>query len=124
MKKLCALWVFLALAAFAACRRQETTEQKNAKIEPEVQQRLAMKHQTQEQQQLAQREAEMNAREKAAATTLTPASSASLSASPESHHAFESQAQKFQPRRIVPMTSPITETSASTPRSSEPPPRD
>jgi len=124
MKKLCALWIFLALAAFAACRRQQTEEQKNAKIEPEAQQRLAVKRQAQKEQQLAQREAELNARAKAPATTMTPASSAPLSASPENRHAFQSQAQKFQPRRMLPMTSPITETPASTPRSSEPPPRD
>src|SRR5215831_3739757 len=103
MKKLCALWVFLALTAFAACRRQQTEEQENANV--------------------PQREARLNAREKAPATTMTPSSSALLSASPENRHAFESQAQKFQPRRMVPMTSPITETPASTPRSSEPPPR-
>src|SRR5262249_1540296 len=103
MKKLCALWIFLALAAFAGCRRQQTEEQKNANI--------------------AKPEAELNARQKAPATTMTPGSSASLSASPENRHAFESQAQKFQPRRIVPMTSRITETPALTPRSSEPPPR-
>lgn len=33
----------------------------------------------------------------------------------------KSQAQKFQPRRIVPMSSPIRETPTSTPTSSEPP---
>ena len=47
----------------------------------------------------------------------TPASSASPGTSPEKRHRLKSQAQKFQPRRIVPMTSPIKEP----PTSLEPP---
>jgi hypothetical protein len=85
MKKLRVLWVFIALAAFAACQRQ-TEEQKNTESERDVQQHLA-----------------------------------SPSASPENPDALKSQAQKFQPRRIVPMSSPIRETPTSTPTSSEPP---
>jgi hypothetical protein len=77
MKKLNVLWVFIALAAFAACQRQRTEEQKNTESEHDVQQQLA-----------------------------------SPSASPENPHALKSQAQRFQPRRIVPMTSPITPTPA------------
>jgi hypothetical protein len=48
-----------------------------------------------------------------------PASSASPSASPENPHGLKSQAQRFQPRRIVPMTSPITETPTPTPTPAE-----
>ena len=81
MKTLRVLWVFIVLAAFAACQRQRTEEQKN--------------------------------------TEMTPASSASPSASPENPYGLKSQAQRFQPRRVVPMTSPITETPTPTPTPSE-----
>jgi hypothetical protein len=50
-----------------------------------------------------------------------PGSSASPSTSPKKPYVFKSQAQKFQPRRIVPMTSPTRETPTSTPASSEAP---
>jgi hypothetical protein len=50
-----------------------------------------------------------------------PDSSASPSTSPKKPYVFKSQAQKFQPRQIVPMTSPIRETPTSTPTASEPP---
>jgi len=48
-------------------------------------------------------------------------SSASPSTSPEKPSVLQSQAQKFKPRRIVPMASPIRETPPSTPASSESP---
>jgi hypothetical protein len=58
---------------------------------------------------------EANTREKAAEMISTPASSASPSMSPENRYDLKSQAQKFQPRRIVPMNSPISETPTPTP---------
>src|SRR5437879_12432939 len=73
MKKLYVLLMTIALAAFAACQRQQPKTQENAETEQEVQQ-------AREQQQ-----------------------------------PLKSQAQKFQPRRIVPMTSPIRETPTPTP---------
>jgi hypothetical protein len=49
------------------------------------------------------------------------ASSASPTTSPEKPYVLKSQAQKFQPRQIVPMTSPTGETPTSTPATSESP---
>ena len=100
MKKLYVLLMFIALVACIACQRQQTEERENA---------------------VTQDEAKLNPNEKAPEMILTPASSESPSTSPEKRHRLESQAQKFQPRRIVPMTSPIRETPSSTPTSSEPP---
>jgi hypothetical protein len=50
-----------------------------------------------------------------------PASSEPPGTSPEKRYDLKSQARKFQPRQIVPMTSPIRETPTSTPTSSEAP---
>ena len=94
MNKLYVLLVFSALVACVACQRQQAKERKNAEIERERQERVSAEHQAQAQQE------------------VTP---------PEKRHRLESQAQKFQPRRTVPMTSPIGETPTPTPTSSEPP---
>jgi hypothetical protein len=110
MKKLYVLLMFIALMAYVACQRRRTQER-------EMQERLAAEHQAREQQQVTQREAKLNAGEKAPEVTLTPDSSVS----PENCYDLKSQAQKFQPRRVVPMTSPIKESSASTAASSERP---
>ena len=59
--------MFVVLAGFVSCQKEQTEEQKNAEIERQVQQRLAAEHQASEQQQLAQREGELNAREKSLA---------------------------------------------------------
>src|SRR4029077_9421218 len=103
MNKLYVLLMFTALVAYVACQRQQ------------------MEEQAQEEHQVTQDEAKPNRREKAPETLLTPASSASPSASREKRYRLESQAQKFQPRRIVPMASPIRETPTPIPTSSEPP---
>jgi hypothetical protein len=100
MNKLYVLLVFIALMACIACQRRQTEGRENA---------------------VTQDEAKLNPNEKAPEMISTPASSASPSTSPEKRYRLESQAQKFQPRRIVPMTSPIRETPTSTPTSSEPP---
>jgi hypothetical protein len=121
MKKLSILLMFIALMACIACQRQKE-ERKNSETQREMQERAAAEHQAQEQQEVAPREAKLNPNEKAP-EMISSASSASPSTSPEKRHRLESQAQKFQPRRIVPMPSPITETPASTPASSEPEPR-
>jgi len=63
------------------------------------------------QRQQAQEQQEMTQRD----------SSASPSTYPEKRYDLKSQAQKVQPRRIVPMTSPSKETPTSTPASSEAP---
>jgi uncharacterized lipoprotein len=44
---------------------------------------------------------------------------ASPRASPENPYGLKSQARRFQPRRIVPMTSPTTETPVPTPTPAE-----
>lgn len=99
MNKLYVLLMFIALAAYVACQRQQ------------------MEEQAQEQHQVTQGEAKPNGQEKAPETVPIPDSSAS----PEKRYDLKSQAQKFQPRRVVPMTSPIEETPTPTPTPSEPP---
>ncbi len=75
---------FALMAAFGlwlgACQKQPTDAERNAEIERQVQQRLEAEHQTEEQTKLAQRQAELDAREKALAekenrlaATATPA---------------------------------------------------
>ena len=100
MNKSYVLLVFIALVACIACQRQQTEERENA---------------------VTQDEAKLNPNEKAPEMISTPASSASPSTSLEKRYDLKSQAQKFQPRRLVPMTSPIRETPTSTPASSEAP---
>ncbi|HMH08925.1 MAG TPA: hypothetical protein VK579_19770 [Terriglobales bacterium] len=121
MKKLSILLMFIALMVCIACQRQQREERKNSETQREMQERLSADHQTQEQQEETQREAKLNPNEKAPEMISTPASSASPGTSPEKRNAFKSQAQKFQPRRIVPMVSPIRETPTSTPTPSEQP---
>jgi hypothetical protein len=65
MKKSCILCACLVLAAFVSCQKQQTEEERKAEVDRQVEQRLAAEHQAQEKEQLAQREAELNAREKA-----------------------------------------------------------
>jgi hypothetical protein len=96
--------MFIALVACVACQKQQAKERNSAETEGELQKRLSAENQAQEHQDATQRD-----------------SSASPSTSPKKPYVLKSQAQKFQPRRIVPMTSPIRETPASTPTSSEPP---
>jgi len=123
MKKLSILSMFIALMACIACQRQQREERKNSETQREMQERAAAEHQAQEQQHMTHDEAKPNPNEKAPQMISTPASSASPSTGPEKRYRLESQAQKFQPRRVVPMTSPIgeTPTPTPTPTSSEPP---
>jgi Ni/Co efflux regulator RcnB len=92
MNKLYVSLVFIALVACVACQRQQAKERKNAETERERQERLSAEHQAQAQQEPTQRD-----------------STAFPDTSPQKPQVFKSQAQKFQPRRIVPMTSPIKE---------------
>jgi Family of unknown function (DUF6600) len=57
----------IVVVAFVSCQKQQTEAEKNAEIERQVQERLAAEHQTQQQQQLDQRQADLDAREKALA---------------------------------------------------------
>src|ERR1043166_7751388 len=52
---------------FASCQKQQSEADRNAEVEREVQARLAAEHQAAEQQKLAERQAELDAREKALA---------------------------------------------------------
>ncbi len=64
MKKFSFLVLPLALSiSFVACQRPQTEEERRAEIDREVEQRLAAERQQQQEQQLHQREAELNARE-------------------------------------------------------------
>jgi hypothetical protein len=121
MNELLFLLLVIAVVACVACQRQQAKEQKHSEIEREMQERMAAEHQAQERHQVTQDEAKPNTREKAPETLLIPASSSSPRMSPENRYDFKSQAQKFQPRRIVPMTSPTSETPTSTPASSDAP---
>jgi hypothetical protein len=81
MKKIYILCACLALTGFVSCQKQQTEEERKAEIDRQVEQRLAAEHQAQEKENLAQRAAELDAREKTlsekqevAASTPTPRS--------------------------------------------------
>jgi hypothetical protein len=63
MKKAYLIVTLALCAAFVACQKQQTEEERRAEVEREVQQRLAAEQQQQQAQQLDQRQAELNARE-------------------------------------------------------------
>src|SRR5947207_4708539 len=67
MKKIFALLLVIALSIFFSCQKQQTDAERQAEIDRQVQQRLDAEHQAQEKEKLAQREYELNAREKALA---------------------------------------------------------
>src|SRR5947207_7756465 len=79
MNKFLVFFGAVVLVLSGACQKQQTEAERNAEIDREVNARLAAEHQTEEQQHLAQRQAELDAREKAlsdkertAATTPEP----------------------------------------------------
>jgi hypothetical protein len=65
VRRLLILTVVLALASFSACQKHQTEEERKAEIEREVQALLAQEHQATQQKELHQREADLDAREKA-----------------------------------------------------------
>src|ERR1700704_6624171 len=67
MKKFCTLFAIIVLAGLVSCQKQQTEEERKAEIDRQVEQRLAAERQTQEKEQLAQRAADLDAREKALA---------------------------------------------------------
>ncbi|MEY2485776.1 MAG: hypothetical protein QOH39_1424 [Verrucomicrobiota bacterium] len=71
MKKIFALPLIAALSIFSSCQKQQTDAERQADVDREVQRRLDAEHQAQEKEQLAQREAELNAREKGLAQNQT-----------------------------------------------------
>jgi hypothetical protein len=76
MKKLFGLPVIISLALFCSCQKQQTEEERKTEIERQVQERLTAERQAQSEQQLAQRQAELDAREKALAEKQRAAESA------------------------------------------------
>lgn len=93
MKKCSGILVLTLI--LGACQKPAADEQRRAEIEREVQQRLATEHQQQEQQQLAQREADVAARERAAAEserqTPLPTVTSARSQAPEIAASNETQ---------------------------------
>jgi len=67
MKQILVIAAAVTLVGLWGCQKQETAEERNAQVEREVQNRLEAEHQAQQQQDLAQREADLKARENAAA---------------------------------------------------------
>src|SRR5450755_4063816 len=68
------LIIVTACACFVSCEKPPSEADHNAQVEKEVQARLEAEHQTQEQQRLAQQQADLDAREKALADKEAAAS--------------------------------------------------
>src|SRR5437764_1144791 len=64
MKKFFVFVALVAVTALVSCQKQQTEAEKNAEVERQVQERLAAEHQTEQEQQLSQRQADLDAREK------------------------------------------------------------
>ncbi|PYK31926.1 MAG: hypothetical protein DME57_01795 [Verrucomicrobia bacterium] len=85
-----------ALAVFVSCQKQQTDEEKNAEVERKVQERLASERQTQE---IAQRQADLDAREKALADKQNAAAlPAENSEREEQQTTGESRTRSREPR--------------------------
>jgi len=76
MKKLFVFPAVVILAGLISCQKQQTEAEKNAEVERQVQERLAAEQQAEQQQQLTQRQADLEAREKALADKEKAAGSA------------------------------------------------
>jgi hypothetical protein len=92
MNKFLVFFAAVVLVLSGACQKQQTEAERNAEVEREVRARLAAERQATEQQQLAQRQGELDAREKALSekerATATP---------PERPRAVESSAtERFE----------------------------
>src|SRR4051812_41995983 len=88
MKKFSLLSIAAVLAFNVSCEKPQTEAERNAQVEREVQRRLAAEHQADEQQRLAQQQADLAAREQALAdrqaaanATATPAEESNATAS-------------------------------------------
>jgi hypothetical protein len=96
MKKCFALSVVIA-AALVSCQKQQTDAEKDAEVERRVQERLAAERQTQQEQQLAQRQADLDAREKA----LAEKQNAAAAATPVQSEQVESASSDSESRPSV-----------------------
>src|SRR6267143_2803281 len=94
MKKFYILCACLALAGFVSCQKQQTEEERKAEIDRQVEQRLAAERQAQQQQELTQREAELNAREKALAGMQNTAATQTPRPRAPSSHARPARVRK------------------------------
>ena len=81
MKRIFVLPLVIALSIFCSCQKQQTDAERQAEIDRQVQQRLDAEHQAQEKEQLAQRQADLNAREK----TLAEKENAAATPSRDQH---------------------------------------
>jgi hypothetical protein len=97
MRRTIVLFGVVALAFCSACQKQQTEEERKAQIEREVQDRLAAEHQSQEQEQLARREADLKAREKALADAQTDAASRRESPPPAQQRSVVDSVAERQP---------------------------
>src|SRR5438477_1643729 len=93
MKRFFIIPAVIALAALASCQKQQTEADKNAEVERQIQERLAAEHQTEQQQQMSQREADLDAREKALAEKENAAA-----ATPNSEQRVESESIESRSR--------------------------
>ena len=93
MKRFFIIPAVIALAALASCQKQQTEAEKNAEVERQVQERLAAEHQAEQQQQMSQREADFDAREKALAEKENAAA-----ATPNSEQRVESESIESRSR--------------------------
>jgi hypothetical protein len=96
MKKFSILAAVIATAVFVSCQKQQIEDERNAEVERKVQERLAAEHQAEQQHQLEQRQAELDAREKALAEkeNATPAPQSRR----EQTQSEESRARVREPR--------------------------
>ena len=98
MKTFFVVSAVITAAALVSCQKQQTEAEKNAEVERRVQERLAAEHQAQQQRQLDQRQADLDAREKALAEkeniVATPANRATRSES----ESIESRQPPREPR--------------------------
>src|ERR1043166_7985650 len=93
MKKFYASLTAVALVAFVSCQKQQTEAEKNEEIERQVQQRLAAEHQADQEKQLSQRQADLDAREKA----LAEKENATPAAETRTEH---TESESYQPPRV------------------------
>jgi hypothetical protein len=97
VKKIFALLLVIALSTFSSCQKQQTDAERQAEIDRQVQQRLDAEHQTQEKEQLAQREGELNAREKVLAEKQNALAKSSQRESPQTRTERTTRTDEHRP---------------------------
>src|SRR5437763_12300580 len=101
MRKFPIVVTVIAAVAFVSCQKQQTEDEKNAEIERKVQERLAAERQTEQQQQLDQRQVDLDAREKALTEkqNVQPVTPSERAEPEESGTGMESRARTREPRQ-------------------------